>query len=228
MANINISPNGTVGTYYRYSKEMSFPYRSGVGDGNLSSTGLTFSSTLIRSVSTTTVYRIGITGTPTRAGEFYFVSGSNHYILTIDAKLAITTSSLPTPISNTSYSETLTADGATPITWSISSGSLPIGLSLSNSGVISGISTQDGNFTFTVKATNSTSSVTKSFTMIIGTKPIIIDSLNDFKKIKRKKYHKHHIETSGSTPITYTIVKGKLPPGMTLNSETGIIEGAPY
>ena len=53
--------------------------------------------------------------------------------------LQITTSNLPTGATGTAYSQTLTATGGTPpYAWSLSSGSLPAGLTLSTSGIISG------------------------------------------------------------------------------------------
>ena len=54
-----------------------------------------------------------------------------------DTAITITTTSLPSGTVNTAYSQTLTATGDTPITWSRDSGTLPNGLSLSSSGTIS-------------------------------------------------------------------------------------------
>lgn len=59
---------------------------------------------------------------------------------------------------------------ATPITYSISSGSLPPGLSLSTSGtawVISGTPTTAGTYTFTLEATNSYGSSTANLSIVI-------------------------------------------------------------
>ena len=80
----------------------------------------------------------------------------------------ITTDSLPNGTEGTSYSETLAAEGTAPITWSVSSGSLPAGLSLgADTGVISGTPTADGTFNFTVTATNAYGSDSKEFTLTI-------------------------------------------------------------
>jgi hypothetical protein len=81
---------------------------------------------------------------------------------------AITTSSLPGGTVGMAYNQTLAASGGAPITWSRDSGSLPGGLSLSSSGVISGTPTTAGTFNFTVKATNSAGSVTKELSINIA------------------------------------------------------------
>ena len=72
------------------------------------------------------------------------------------APLVITTTLLPDGISNTVYTATLTADGGTtPYTWSIISGTLPVGLTLnSGSGVISGTPTVAGTSSFTVQVSD--------------------------------------------------------------------------
>jgi hypothetical protein len=66
--------------------------------------------------------------------------------------ISITPNSLPTATKDTAYSSTLTASGgATPYTFSIASGSLPNGMSLSATGTLAGTPSQAGNFTFLVK-----------------------------------------------------------------------------
>ena len=79
----------------------------------------------------------------------------------------ITTSSLPNGEVGTAYSQTLTATGSTPITWTVDSGSLPDGLTLSGN-TISGTPTTEESQTFTIKASNTTSDDTQSFTIVIA------------------------------------------------------------
>ena len=88
---------------------------------------------------------------------------------TVNHAPTITTDSLPNGTEGTSYSQTLTATGTAPITWSIAEdSSLPAGLSLgADTGVISGIPTADGTFNFTVTATNDYGSDSKEFTLTI-------------------------------------------------------------
>ena len=85
-----------------------------------------------------------------------------------DAPPTITTDTLPDGKVGEAYSQTLTATGTTPITWSISNGTLPDGLKLTgNTGEISGTPTAEGTATFTVKATNSAGSNTKELSITI-------------------------------------------------------------
>ena len=67
--------------------------------------------------------------------------------------ITVNPSSLSSGKRNHSYSQTLTASGGvSPYTFSKTSGSLPSGMSLSSSGVLSGTPTSSGTFTFTVQA----------------------------------------------------------------------------
>jgi hypothetical protein len=71
-------------------------------------------------------------------------------------QLAITTTSVPLANEFTPYSVQLAATGGTiPYTWSISTGALPAGLSLSSSGLISGTPTVSGSFSFTAQVVDS-------------------------------------------------------------------------
>jgi hypothetical protein len=111
-----------------------------------------------------------ISGTPTTAGNYSFTAGlqdsssptrqaaSVTLSISIASPMAITTpaGALPNALYKVAYSQPLTVSGGTvPIAWSIASGHLPTGMSLSTSGVISGSPTALGTFSFTVKATDS-------------------------------------------------------------------------
>ncbi len=86
----------------------------------------------------------------------------------------ITTASLSNGTAEAAYSTTLLADGTAPITWSVTSGSLPEGLSLdASTGMISGTPTAEGGSTFTVTAANAYGSDSREFTLSID-KPVVI------------------------------------------------------
>lgn len=83
----------------------------------------------------------------------------------------ITTTTLSGGKVGEAYSQTLAATGAAPITWSIESGSLPAGLTLSGN-TISGTPTTAGTFTFTVKAGNSVGNDTKELSIVVQAAPV--------------------------------------------------------
>jgi hypothetical protein len=83
---------------------------------------------------------------------------------------SITTTSLPIGTVGQAYSVQLSATGGTsPYTWSVSSGSLPAGLSLSPSGLIAGPPTTAGTPTFTATVSDASSqTASRNFTLTIG------------------------------------------------------------
>ena len=78
----------------------------------------------------------------------------------------ITSTDLPDGEMGEEYNHILAADGDTT-NWSVTSGSPPMGLSLSADGKISGIPTAVGNYIFTVTATNDNGSDSKKYTIQI-------------------------------------------------------------
>ena len=104
------------------------------------------------------------TGNYCGKAEHYFTISEN------TAVPSITTNTLPNGKVGEAYSQTLTADGTTPIRWSVENGNgvLPAGLSLNaDTGEISGTPTADGTAKFTVKAENSVGSDTKELSIMI-------------------------------------------------------------
>jgi hypothetical protein len=89
-----------------------------------------------------------------------------------DVPPTITTASLSGGTVGTAYSQTLEANGAAPITWSIT-GSLPGGLTLSGN-TISGTPTTAGTATFTVKAENVAGDDTKLLSITVNPAPVIV------------------------------------------------------
>ncbi|MHC4712243.1 MAG: putative Ig domain-containing protein [Planctomycetota bacterium] len=148
--------------------------------------------------------------------------------------LQITTTSLPNGQVNVAYSETLQATGGvTPYTWSIISGALPAGLSLTAStGEISGTPTTEETANFTVQVTDSQEPAdtdTQALSITIDPEPsgptITTTSLPDG---TRKVDYSAFVEATGGTPpYTWSIVSGSLPLGLSLNSSTGEISGNP-
>ena len=94
-----------------------------------------------------------------------------------ETKPVISIDDLPDAIDGESYNYTLTAGGVQPITWSITAGSLPAGLSLeSESGKISGTPTSTGTSTFTVTATNTYDSTSKEMSITVQAGSTVVDT----------------------------------------------------
>src|ERR1035437_3046956 len=114
----------------------------------------------VTSPGTSGTYTVQATLTGTAFGDSFSASSSCSITVAPSGALAISTSAtLPQATAGTPYNQTLVATGgAAPYTWSITSGSLPAGLNLSASGVISGTPSASGTSNFTVQVTDSTSS----------------------------------------------------------------------
>jgi hypothetical protein len=111
-----------------------------------------------------------LSGTPTAAGSFTFTvtakdsstgtgpfTGSQSVTLTVGGPtLHITPTTLPTPHVASPYHQAIHVSGGTaPYTFALASGSsLPKGLTLTSTGVITGTPTAQGASTFTVQATD--------------------------------------------------------------------------
>lgn len=75
--------------------------------------------------------------------------------------VTISTTTLPNATVNTAYSQTLRPyGGKAPYIWSITSGTLPAGLTLSSDGVISGTPTTAGTSNFNIQVSDSSTPVT--------------------------------------------------------------------
>ena len=155
----------------------------------------------------------------------------NGTITALPTAPTITTATLPNGQVGTAYSQTLAATGSMPITWSLDSGSLPGGLALSTSGIISGMPSTDGTFNFTVKAANGTApDATKALSIVIetappaGTAPTITTASLPNGQVGT--VYSQTLAATGSTPITWSLDSGSLPGGLTL-STSGVISGMP-
>jgi hypothetical protein len=218
-------PGGTVSTAYSQTLQVAngtTPYTWSLSAGALP-TGLAMSSAGV------------ISGTPTTAGTSSFtvkVSDFNANTTTqalsimIAPMLTITTKSLPGGTVSSAYNQTLQASGgASPYSWSISSGSLPPGLALSTAGVISGTLTTAGTANFTVKVTDANSNaVTQALSIVVVSITVTTTSLPG--GTVSTAYSQTLQVTGGTSPYTWTISSGSLPAGLTLNT-AGVISGTP-
>jgi hypothetical protein len=123
---------------------------------------------------------------------------------------------------------TFTATGTTIISYAISGGILPPGLTLSATGTLSGTPTIAGVFDFTVAASNRAGTDLAKFTQTILQAPAITTPASPLTTaIGGAAFPQLTFEASGSMPITWSVTAGALPPGITLNAATGAYSGTP-
>ena len=151
--------------------------------------------------------------------------------LTITISIGITPASLPPGMAPYNYSPvTLTASGGsgTGYTWSVITGALPAGLSLSAGGVISGtLSGSATTQTFTVQVQDSAAGTgTRQYTLTVYPQLIITTSSPLPDGAINQQYTGATLAASGGTgaPYTWSIVIGALPSGLSLSS-AGVISG---
>ena len=219
-------PGGAVGEPYSFT-----PTVTGSSDNLFFAISVT-SGTLPSGLSITNG-DTSIGGTPSATGTCQItVSAENDYgdvfkVFTFGVYAAPSINTL-SPLSNAilgaSYSVTFTASGATPITWLVSSGSLPGGLYLSSSGVLSGTPSAVGTFSFYVKAENSVGDDTKQFTVAVYELPNITTTTLGYARIGSS--YSAVLNATGSAPITWLQLSGSIPPGLSL-STSGVISGTP-
>jgi large repetitive protein len=221
-------PVGTVGVAYSQTLTASGgapPYTWSTASGTLPA-GLTLSASGV------------LSGTPSTAGTSNFTiqiadnasqSGTKAFSITISpAALLITTSSpLPDGTAGTTYSQNLTASGGTPsYTWSVASGQLPSGLSLSQTGTLSGTPTNAGTFGFNVQVRDTAGATSsKAFSLTVQT-ALTITTTSPLPSATVNSPYSIQIEASTSDSLSWSVASGNLPAGLNLSSG-GRLSGTP-
>ena len=188
-----------------------------------------------------------ISGTPTQSGAFSVTiqakdsagapqtttKALSFNVAAAVTPVQITTASLSGGQANSAYGATLSASGGTtPYAWSITSGTLPTGLTLNgSSGQIGGTPTQAGTSSFTVQVKDSTSpaqTATKSLSIAITAviPPVQITSATLAGGQVSTAYSASLAASGGTTPYSWSLSAGSLPAGLSLNA-AGQITGTP-
>jgi len=179
-----------------------------------------------------------ISGTPTAAGPANFTvqatdsSGANAtkpLTLTVNpAQLVITTASLPAATVGAAYSQALAASGGTgTYSWSVTSGSLPAGLSLAANGTISGIPTAAGPANFTVQVTDSSgANASKPLTLTVNPAQLVITTASLPAATVGAPYSQALAASGGTGTYSWSVISGSLPAGLSL-AANGTISGIP-
>ncbi len=119
-------------------------------------------------------------------------------------------------------------------TYAVTAGALPPGLTLGGgpataAGVpLSGTPTAAGTYNFTITATSGTNATgSTAYTLVISPPPLTI-SPSSLPPATQNVAYSQTISASGGTgPYSYIVLSGSLPPGLSLNSSSGVLSGTP-
>lgn len=162
-----------------------------------------------------------------------FPKQSTSLTVKVEPPPAITTTSLSSATLNQSYSQPVNATGGVPpLSWTVSSGSLPAGLSLAPSTTdtvnITGKPTTAGNSTFTITVTDATgtSATSGPLNIVVSTLAFATTSPLTPGMVNTAYPGVQFAATGGTAPYTFSLATGStLPPGLTLVN--GDLTGTP-
>ena len=162
------------------------------------------------------------------------------FSIPIDAGLAIVDESLAPATLGQPYTETLAAREVLTVSpdtgaevqaaWTLQSGALPPGVTLSTSGVLTGTPTTEGSYQFVLKAQKGATSDTETYTLGVR-QPVVVRS--PFVSVGRPsaevgiRFGTSVTATGGSGSYTWSIASGALPAGFALDAARGTISGTP-
>ena len=156
------------------------------------------------------------------------------FTVTPPGPLAVSTTTMPAAVQSAAYGASLAASGGVaPYSWTLISGALPAGLSLNSAnGAISGTPTTLGSFSFTAQAMDSsTNATTASQQLAISVSaPAVSLSVNTSALLSgtvQSPYIGAVSASGGTSPYSFSVASGTLPPGLSLNSSNGTVSGTP-
>jgi len=225
-------PQGSINQQFSFqllASGGSVPYAFSIVSGSLPQ-GLTLSvSGLIQGIPVTTSLSV-ITFRVTD-----LVGATAQVVLNVavgQTVLQFTTTSIPSTSIGQNYSvPLLVVGGATPYSFSISSGTLPAGFALSSSGTINGVASATGTFPFTVRVQDSANSIVlQNFTLTVAASTLQFTTTTLPAGRLNQVYSQTLQTTGGTLPVRFeilsTLTSGFLPPGVSL-SLGGILSGTP-
>lgn len=185
--------------------------------------------------------RYYVVDTPTSAGTYHFTvtvtdstwapagpfSISRDYTIFVATPvLALPPTALPAAAFDSGYQQTLNpaTGGTAPYRYAVTAGALPPGLSLGDSGIISGTSGGSGTFEFTVTATDSSVgdgpySVSRAYTLVAEPPELEIGTLFGLEGTAGSAFDEAISVFGGTEPYSVALSAGRLPTGLTLTAD---------
>ena len=180
-----------------------------------------------------------LNGTPTASGTFNFTvtatdsvgaTAAQPYTIVINAAVTITTTTLADwTISKAGYSRTVAATGgAGGYSFSVTTGTVPAGLTFTSAGLLSGTPTTAGASTFIVTATDSLGATgTQSYTVTINAAVSVTPATLPNWTQNATGYSRTVTSANGTGTRTLSLSSGAVPTGMTFIAATGVLNGTP-
>jgi hypothetical protein len=217
-------PNGTVGVPYNATLTA-----SGGGTQTWSVTAGTLPAGLALAANGV------LSGTPTTVGTSNFTvkvtdgsrSATKGFTVNVIEALKVTAPAAPAAAVGSEFIWSLQgAGGVGPYTWRIGEGTWPRGLSLQD-GVISGRPRVAGAFAFSVVLVDSLGNeLSTPLTLVVQPRLKIPPQTLRAGKVGRA-YSAKILIRGGAKPYRFEVDDGVLPPGLRLNSKTGVLVGKP-
>ena len=161
-----------------------------------------------------------VSGIPNLGAVYYF---------TCQECPAMTLSTLSNGTVGTAYNQTITVNGAAgPFQFSLAEGTLPPGLALSSGGIVSGTPTKGGTFNFSIQVmTSDLCTGIRHYTVAVinnNCPAITVNPATLPNGIVNSGYNQTITASGGTAPYSFNYT-GALPPGVTLNQQTGQLSG---
>jgi alpha-tubulin suppressor-like RCC1 family protein len=178
-----------------------------------------------------------LSGTPTVAGSYSFTiraTRTGAASVFVDRAFTLLIATMPTwttaaGLANTAqsvaYSFSLLASNASATGFAVTAGALPPGVSLGTDGTLSGTPSAVGAYSFTVKATSTTSSTvfaTRAFTLT--TVPMPVWTTTSLVDVAAGSVYS--LQLTATNAVSFALKTGTLPTGLTLSSG-GLLSGTP-
>ena len=155
-------------------------------------------------------------------------TGSVYPLVVSCGTVTVTNPATTTGTANAAFSQTFTQSGGVgAVAFTLSSGTLPTGLTLAANGTLSGTPTQKGNFPITVKATdvNTCNGTGTTYTLVISCQVITVTKPAVAAGTISTFFSQTFTQSNAIGTATFTTAS-TLPSGLSL-STTGVLSGTP-
>jgi hypothetical protein len=223
-ANVQFSATGGAGSGYAFSSNQN----------PMNGVTLTAAGALTGTWSAPSTFSFYLTVVDSGNCRGVFTYNVNVVCPTITISPSVT---LPSGLTTNFYNSSLTSSGGlSPYTYAVTAGSLPTGFSLSTNGYISGTPASATTAGFTVQTTDSNNChATATLALDLACPTINLGSITESNLVDQP-YNSTVTASGGSGPYTFSVTNfvdkrsvqaTSLPPGLSLDTNTGFIYGSP-